>query len=59
MKFGGTSVGGPERMECVAEILASRIETSEITAVVSAMGGVTDMLVRAAPLLLPLSARHG
>ena len=48
MKFGGTSVGSPERMECVAEILASRLEAAEIFAVVSAMGGVTDMLVRAA-----------
>jgi aspartate kinase len=48
MKFGGTSVGSPERMKNVAEILASHAQRAEVVAVVSAMGGVTDMLIRAA-----------
>src|SRR5574341_1080106 len=48
MKFGGTSVGNAERMKCVAEILAAHNQQAEVVAVVSAMGGVTDMLIRAA-----------
>jgi bifunctional aspartokinase / homoserine dehydrogenase 1 len=47
MKFGGTSVGDPERMKCVAEIVRGRSH-DEVVVVVSAMGGVTDMLIRAA-----------
>jgi len=48
MKFGGTSVGNAERMKCVSEILAAHSQQAEVVAVVSAMGGVTDMLIRAA-----------
>src|SRR5437762_5686522 len=48
MKFGGTSVGSSERMASVAEIIATETAASEVTVVVSAMGGVTDMLIRAA-----------
>ncbi|HEV2493606.1 MAG TPA: aspartate kinase [Terriglobia bacterium] len=48
MKFGGTSVGNAERMERVAEILREHASHAEIVVVVSAMGGVTDMLIRAA-----------
>ena len=48
MKFGGTSVGNAERMKNVAEILADHAQREEVVAVVSAMGGVTDMLIRAA-----------
>ncbi|MGH6630679.1 MAG: aspartate kinase, partial [Burkholderiales bacterium] len=48
MKFGGTSVGNAERMKCVGEILAAHGKQAEVVAVVSAMGGVTDMLIRAA-----------
>ena len=48
MKFGGTSVGNAERMKNVAEILADNAQRSEVVVVVSAMGGVTDMLIRAA-----------
>lgn len=47
MKFGGTSVGSAERMERVAEIIAERAKSCEIVVVVSAMSGVTDMLIRA------------
>ena len=48
MKFGGTSVGNPERMQNVAEIVAGHAKQAEVIVVVSAMGGVTDMLIRAA-----------
>ena len=47
MKFGGTSVGDPERIGHVADLVMSEA-TREIVVVVSAMGGVTDMLIRAA-----------
>ncbi len=48
MKFGGTSVGNAERMEGVGAIVREYAERAEIVVVVSAMGGVTDMLIRAA-----------
>ncbi len=48
MKFGGTSVGDTERMKRVAGIVAEHAKHAEVTVVVSAMGGVTDMLIRAA-----------
>ena len=48
MKFGGTSVGNAERMKNVAEIVAEHAQRAEVVVVVSAMGGVTDMLIRAA-----------
>ena len=48
MKFGGTSVGQPDRMQRVAEIVQDHARSGEVIVVVSAMGGVTDMLIRAA-----------
>jgi aspartokinase/homoserine dehydrogenase 1 len=48
MKFGGTSVGSAERMKGASEIVAEHAKQNEIVVVVSAMSGVTDMLVRAA-----------
>lgn len=48
MKFGGTSVGSAERIQGVAEIVAGYAAQAEIVVVVSAMGGATDMLIRAA-----------
>lgn len=48
MKFGGTSVGSAERMKNVAEIVTDTAQRAEVVVVVSAMGGVTDMLIRAA-----------
>jgi len=47
MKFGGTSVGNPEAIAQVAKIVsAERARGSRVVVVVSAMGGVTDMLLR-------------
>lgn len=48
MKFGGTSVGNAERMQKVAGLVAEHAHHADILVVVSAMGGVTDMLIRAA-----------
>jgi len=48
MKFGGTSVGSPEAIESVAGIIADRVLEATLVVVVSAMGGVTEMLIRAA-----------
>ncbi|HLW78846.1 MAG TPA: aspartate kinase, partial [Terriglobia bacterium] len=48
MKFGGTSVGSAERMERVADLVREHAASAEVVVVVSAMGGVTDMLIRAA-----------
>jgi aspartokinase/homoserine dehydrogenase 1 len=41
-------VGSAERMKNVAEIVAEHAQRAEVAVVVSAMGGVTDMLIRAA-----------
>ncbi len=54
MKFGGTSVGSAERMQHVASLLIEHSKRFDLVAVVSAMGGVTDMLIRAAA-----EASHG
>ncbi len=48
-KFGGTSVASAERYRHVARIIAGRPEARRMV-VVSAMGGVTDALVRAVEL---------
>ena len=48
LKFGGTSVGSPERLRSVKEIVSSRPEP--VIVVVSALGGVTDQLIRASRL---------
>jgi aspartate kinase len=45
-KFGGTSVGSPDRIRAVARRLIARKQTGDdVVAVVSAMGHVTDELV--------------
>jgi len=47
LKFGGSSVADAERIKKVIEIIRKNIlEGNEISVVVSAMGGVTDMLIR-------------
>ena len=54
MKFGGSSVGTPERMKHVAgRILARRKEGHDIVVVVSAMGDTTDDLIDLSKQLNP------
>lgn len=48
MKFGGTSVGTVESLRNVKKIVES--ETEPVVVVVSALGGITDRLIRAAEL---------
>lgn len=48
-KYGGTSVGSPERIQNVARrILETQRAGNQVVAVVSAMSGVTDKLIRLA-----------
>ena len=48
-KYGGTSVGNPERIKNVAKrVLASQQAGNKVVAVVSAMSGVTDNLIKLA-----------
>ncbi len=47
MKFGGTSVGSPEALEKVVGIVSREIaQGNQVAVVVSAMSGVTDMLLK-------------
>ena len=46
MKFGGTSVADAERILAVAEVVRGRLHDRPVV-VLSALGGVTDLLVRA------------
>ncbi len=48
MKFGGTSVGSPERIAAVAARVASNIRSrgQQVVVVVSAMSGETDRLIK-------------
>ncbi len=49
MKFGGTSVGDGARIQNVADlVIANTGQGNSVVVVVSAMSGVTDILVRAA-----------
>ena len=48
-KYGGTSVGSPERIRKVAErLIATQRDDCRVVAVISAMAGVTDNLIRLA-----------
>lgn len=48
-KYGGTSVGSPERIRNVArKILQTQQDGSRVVAVISAMAGVTDNLIKLA-----------
>ena len=54
MKFGGTSVGGPDRLKAVARrIVSVREAGNRVVAVISAMGDTTDELVALAHTISP------
>lgn len=54
-KYGGTSVGNPERIKNVAARVARyREQGDRLVVVVSAMSGVTDNLIRLAKEIMPL-----
>lgn len=50
VKFGGTSLAGTERMRAAARIVAAHRRDTSVVCVVSAMAGVTDMLLRTAQM---------
>ena len=53
-KFGGTSVGSPERIRnCARRILETQRAGHQVVAVVSAMSGVTDNLIKLAKDVSP------
>ena len=53
-KYGGTSVGSPERIRKVAErLLETQREGCRVVAVISAMAGVTDNLLKLAREISP------
>ena len=52
LKFGGSSVASPERINNVIEIIKSnQAENSRVIIVVSALGGITDQLVKLCELI--------
>jgi aspartate kinase len=54
MKFGGTSVGGPERLKAVARrLVLAREAGNRVVAVLSAMGQTTDELIDLAYQMSP------
>ncbi len=69
VKFGGTSLAGTERLRAAARIVAAHHRDQGVVCVVSAMAGVTDLLLRTTELattgatgwhqtLTELRARH-
>jgi aspartate kinase len=58
-KYGGTSVGNPERIKNVAKRVASyRAKGDQVVVVVSAMSGVTDGLIKLAKEIMPLPSER-
>jgi aspartate kinase len=54
-KYGGTSVGDPERIKNVAKRVADyRSRGDNVVVIVSAMSGVTDNLIKLAKEIMPL-----
>ena len=58
-KYGGTSVGNPDRIKNVAARVARcRAEGHQLVVVVSAMSGVTDSLIKLAKEIMPLPSER-
>src|SRR5712664_2199146 len=58
-KYGGTSVGNPERIKNVARRVAKyRQKGDQVVVVVSAMSGVTDNLIKLAKEIMPLPSER-
>lgn len=58
-KYGGTSVGNPERIKNVAKRVATyRAKGDQVVVVVSAMSGVTDGLIKLAKEIMPLPSER-
>lgn len=58
-KYGGTSVGNPERIKNVAKrVTHYRAKGDQVVVVVSAMSGVTDNLIKLAKEIMPLPSER-
>jgi bifunctional aspartokinase / homoserine dehydrogenase 1 len=57
LKFGGSSVGTPQRIKSVIEILKPYL-SQEVAVVFSAFGGVTDQLIQISSLALEGNAEY-
>src|SRR5215813_635083 len=58
-KYGGTSVGNPDRIKNVAARVARyRAKGDQVVVVVSAMSGVTDNLIKLAREIMPLPSER-
>lgn len=58
-KYGGTSVGNPDRIKNVAKRVAGyRAKGDRVVVVVSAMSGVTDNLIKLAKEIMPLPSER-
>jgi aspartate kinase len=58
-KYGGTSVGNPDRIKNVAARVAMyRAKDEQVVVVVSAMSGVTDGLIKLAKQIMPLPSER-
>ena len=58
-KYGGTSVGNPDRIKNVAARVAKhRAKGDQVVVVVSAMSGVTDGLIKLAKEIMPLPSER-
>ena len=58
-KYGGTSVGNPDRIKNVATRVAKyRAQGDQVVVVVSAMSGVTDNLIKLAKEIMPLPSER-
>src|SRR5258705_12909492 len=58
-KYGGTSVGSPERIKSVAlRVARYRQQGDQVVVVVSAMSGVTDNLIKMAKEIMPLPSER-
>src|SRR5688500_417143 len=55
MKFGGTSVGSPDRIRALSDLVAARIDQAPVV-VVSAFSGITDALLQGAQRALARDA---
>jgi len=58
-KFGGTSVGTPERIKAVAKrVIATKAKTNHVVVVVSAMGDSTDDLIALAKAITKMPSER-
>ncbi|MCV6629422.1 MAG: bifunctional aspartate kinase/homoserine dehydrogenase I [Flavobacteriaceae bacterium] len=58
LKFGGTSVANSENIQQVKKVIANQADKDRVIVVVSALGGVTDLLLSAADFASKKDAQY-